>query len=195
MQHISRILYSATVLALSICFIPVQTPPTFAASEPSASPMFESEIEHPVKEFVEEAVRKIAVNSHLNLISRSRIASPGRYELLASGLRERTAALPQIARGKQIFAARFDGPLGTPLYSLSKGKVLYAGWYGGYGRAVIIEYEGSYLVAYFHLRRLYVATNQFVEAKEKVAELGVSGFTGRPKLTVMVTAEPEAWRY
>lgn len=194
MQHISRILHSATVLAISVCFFPVQTLPTFAASEPSASPIFESDIEHPVREFVEDAVRKIAANSHLKLISRTRIASPGKYELLASELRENAAARPQRTRGKQIFSARFDGPVGSPLYSLAKGKVLYAGWYGGYGRAVIIKYEGNYLVAYFHLRRLSVATNQFVEEREKVAELGASGFTSSQKLTVMVTAEPEVWK-
>jgi murein DD-endopeptidase MepM/ murein hydrolase activator NlpD len=194
MQHISRKLHYASLLALSICFFPVQTPPTFAASEPSASPIFESGVEHPVREFVEDAVRKIAANSHLKLISRTHIASPGKYELFANALRAHTVEPPQRDRGKQIFTARFDGPLGSPLYSLAKGKVLYAGWCGGYGRAVIIRYEGSYLVGYFHLRRLSVATNQFVEEREKVAELGASGFTSSSKLTVTVTAEPEAWK-
>lgn len=56
------------------------------------------------------------------------------------------------------------------------GQVMFAGYLGSYGRAVIIRHEGGFKTLYAHLSRTYVKPGQFVKAGARIA---TSGNTGR----------------
>ncbi|MBI3926546.1 MAG: peptidoglycan DD-metalloendopeptidase family protein, partial [Armatimonadetes bacterium] len=45
---------------------------------------------------------------------------------------------------------------GTPIRAADHGVVIFAGWYGGYGNAVIVNHGGGYSTLYAHASQLYV---------------------------------------
>ncbi|AGB42209.1 metalloendopeptidase-like membrane protein [Halobacteroides halobius DSM 5150] len=65
---------------------------------------------------------------------------------------------------------------GTRLIATGEGVVEHAGWYGGYGNAVIIDHGYGYKTLYTHAKRLLVSEGERVERGEAVA---LSGSTGR----------------
>lgn len=68
------------------------------------------------------------------------------------------------------------GSIGDAIRSAAKGQVVYSGnGLSGYGNLVIVKHNQMYLSAYAHNRRLLVKEGQWVEAGEKIAELGKSG--------------------
>jgi lipoprotein NlpD len=68
------------------------------------------------------------------------------------------------------------GSIGDAVRSAAKGQVVYSGnGLSGYGNLVIVKHNQMYLSAYAHNRRLLVKEGQWVDAGEKIAELGKSG--------------------
>lgn len=68
--------------------------------------------------------------------------------------------------------------IGTPVVSAAYGKVVYTGSaLRGYGNLVIIKHTDNFLSAYAHNNKILVKERQFVQAGEKIAELGRSGTT------------------
>jgi len=62
------------------------------------------------------------------------------------------------------------------------GKVTYAGWLGGYGKAVIIAHPGGWKTLYGHLSRIIVRTGQYVRQGQHVARSGSTGISTGPHL-------------
>jgi murein DD-endopeptidase MepM/ murein hydrolase activator NlpD len=71
---------------------------------------------------------------------------------------------------------------GAPIYAAGAGRVVYAGWYGGYGRTVILEHGGGLTTLYGHAARLLVRSGQAVAAGEEIARVGSSGWSNGPHL-------------
>ena len=69
----------------------------------------------------------------------------------------------------------FRASTGTRVYASQAGRVIFAGWRGGYGKLVGIEHEGDFTTWYGHLSRMRVKVGQTV-TKGKV--IGLSGNTG-----------------
>ncbi len=67
-------------------------------------------------------------------------------------------------------------PIGTAVHASRRGRVVFAGYKGGYGKAVIIEHEYGYMSIYGHLSRFRVKAGDTVGAGGVVA---LSGNTGR----------------
>ncbi|MCB1324521.1 MAG: peptidoglycan DD-metalloendopeptidase family protein [Leptospiraceae bacterium] len=55
------------------------------------------------------------------------------------------------------------------------GQVIFAGWLGSYGNAIVVRHESGYKSLYAHLSRIQVRPGQFVRAG---GALGISGSTG-----------------
>ncbi len=80
--------------------------------------------------------------------------------------------------GKLVYHRGIDiaVPVGTPVHSVRKGKVVFAGERRGYGNTVIVEHDNGDRTMYGHNALLRVRNGELVEAGAVVA---FSGNTGR----------------
>lgn len=62
------------------------------------------------------------------------------------------------------------------------GSVLYTGWYGGYGRVVIISHGNGMATLYAHLARATVEAGQNVSKGDVIGNEGTTGFSTGPHL-------------
>jgi septal ring factor EnvC (AmiA/AmiB activator) len=75
-----------------------------------------------------------------------------------------------LSRGITIQSAE-----GTPVKSVYRGKVLFADWFRGYGRIIILDHGGGYYTLYGHLSALHVEVGREIEADEVIGLAGDSG--------------------
>lgn len=68
-----------------------------------------------------------------------------------------------------------DGEFGDPIYASNSGKVVQAGWSGGYGISVLIDHGGGVQTRYGHLQKLYVGAGQTVSRGQTIGQEGSSG--------------------
>ncbi len=66
-------------------------------------------------------------------------------------------------------------PYGKPISAAQSGTVVYAGWMGGYGKAILIDHGGGYATLYAHNSKLVVKKGETVEKGEKISECGSTG--------------------
>ncbi|MEP0889521.1 MULTISPECIES: peptidoglycan DD-metalloendopeptidase family protein [unclassified Leptolyngbya] len=76
----------------------------------------------------------------------------------------------------------FGAAYGSTIYSADRGTVIFAGWYGGYGRAVIIDHGDSLTTLYGHASRVFVQEGQSVERGQAIAAVGSTGLSTGPHL-------------
>ena len=69
----------------------------------------------------------------------------------------------------------FGTPVGTPLSAMSTGTVVFAGWEGGYGNKIEIEYWDGTVSVFGHLSQIQVSVGDKVAPGDVV---GLSGNTG-----------------
>ncbi|MBG1270856.1 murein hydrolase activator EnvC family protein [Nostoc sp. WHI] len=86
--------------------------------------------------------------------------------------------------GYQRFHAGMDfaASYGSTIRAADSGTVIFAGWYGGYGRAVIIDHGNGITTLYGHSSELYVADGQAVERGQAIAAVGSTGLSTGPHL-------------
>ncbi|MEU8001479.1 M23 family metallopeptidase [Catellatospora sp. NPDC049111] len=68
-------------------------------------------------------------------------------------------------------------PEGTPFMAVRAGKVVQAGWNGGYGNSVIIDHGGGIQTLYGHSSKVLVKVGQEVRAGDVIALLGNTGYS------------------
>ena len=76
----------------------------------------------------------------------------------------------------------FGASHGSAIQSADAGVVIFSGWYGGYGNAVIISHGGSLTTLYGHASELYVSEGQTVQQGQAIAAVGSTGFSTGPHL-------------
>ncbi|WP_373529889.1 murein hydrolase activator EnvC [Nostoc sp.] len=76
----------------------------------------------------------------------------------------------------------FGASYGSTIRAADSGIVIFAGWYGGYGRAVIIDHGQGITTLYGHTSELYVADGQAVERGQAIAAVGSTGLSTGPHL-------------
>lgn len=86
--------------------------------------------------------------------------------------------------GEQQFHAGIDigASEGTPVLAAGAGEVTTAGWYGGYGNAVIIDHGNGLETLYGHLSSVLVSVGQMVSQLEKIGLVGSTGNSTGPHL-------------
>lgn len=62
-----------------------------------------------------------------------------------------------------------------PITAAQDGTVILADWFGGYGKAVMIDHGGGYVTLYAHNSSLVVSTGQKVKRGQKIAKSGSTG--------------------
>ncbi|MCL2006655.1 MAG: M23 family metallopeptidase [Treponema sp.] len=78
------------------------------------------------------------------------------------------------------------GTRGEPVISLTRGTVLSAGPYRGFGRVVIIQVDGGYIYVYGGCESLYVKEGDRVGPGTELGRLGIDAVSNRPQLFFMV---------
>ncbi len=73
-------------------------------------------------------------------------------------------------------------PYGTPVRSTASGKVIYAGWLGPYGKAVVIKHKYGYQTLYGHLSKIKVRAGQRVKEGQIIGYVGSTGRSTGPHL-------------
>ncbi|WP_445638487.1 Peptidase M23 domain-containing protein [Nostoc sp. DSM 114161] len=76
----------------------------------------------------------------------------------------------------------FAASYGSTIRAADSGRVIFAGWYGGYGRAVIIDHGNGITTLYGHTSELYVSDGQAVERGQAIAAVGSTGLSTGPHL-------------
>ncbi|HMB12356.1 M23 family metallopeptidase, partial [Saliniramus sp.] len=82
---------------------------------------------------------------------------------------------------------------GTPIFAAGNGRVIKAGWSGGYGRRVEIEHANGYVTTYSHMNRIAAGLEVGAEVTQGqvIGTLGSTGLSTGPHLhyEVLVNAD------
>jgi len=68
-----------------------------------------------------------------------------------------------------------EAPFGSEIRSIFKGKVLYSGWFKGYGKILIINHGDHYYSLFAHLSQLHKEVGDKVKRGELIALVGETG--------------------
>ncbi len=69
---------------------------------------------------------------------------------------------------------------GTPIHAAANGVVVYSGWMGGYGYAIMLDHGGGLVTIYGHNSSLAVGEGQRVSKGQVVAYAGSTGYSTGP---------------
>lgn len=70
----------------------------------------------------------------------------------------------------------------SPIRASDSGNVLYSGWYGGYGRVVIISHGNGFATLYAHMSKAAASAGQNVSKGDVIGYEGSTGFSTGPHL-------------
>lgn len=76
----------------------------------------------------------------------------------------------------------FAASTGTPVRAAQTGRVIHAGWSGGYGRTVRIQHEDGSITLYAHLQTYEVDVGEMVSQGTAVGSVGATGLATGPHL-------------
>jgi murein DD-endopeptidase MepM/ murein hydrolase activator NlpD len=78
----------------------------------------------------------------------------------------------------------YAAPPGTPIKAAGDGRVIFAGWKGGYGRTVILQHGDNITTLYAHMNRLGrgIKHGSRVKQGDTVGHVGSSGMVTGPHL-------------
>lgn len=84
--------------------------------------------------------------------------------------------------GTTIYHAGMDIGVdyGTPIHAADSGTVILAGWFGGYGNAVIIDHGNGLQTLYGHNSSVNVSEGQTVSQGDVIAYAGSTGYSTGP---------------
>jgi murein DD-endopeptidase MepM/ murein hydrolase activator NlpD len=137
---------------------------------------------------------RFSVNKILRLPSsprtRSGFIAPMRTMVVTSGYGYRSHPI----RGKWLFHQGLDlrAKSRTRIYAAKEGRVLQAGWMGGYGNLVVIEHDSDYTTWYGHLSMVHVEEGQTVRQGQVIGLSGSSGHTTGPHLHFEIRSKGES---
>jgi murein DD-endopeptidase MepM/ murein hydrolase activator NlpD len=75
-----------------------------------------------------------------------------------------------------------SAPIGRPVKCTAEGKVVFAGYSGGYGNLVIISHGEEYQTYYGHLSKILVKEGQEVKVSTFIGKVGSTGRSTGPHL-------------
>ncbi|MEW6273830.1 MAG: peptidoglycan DD-metalloendopeptidase family protein [Bacillota bacterium] len=137
----------------------------------------------------EEVLRKptaqiVAKGSRLLLAARS--GGSGRLGWPAAG----PVVSPFGWRGREFHAGIDIGAdTGAPVWAAESGRVIRAGWYGGYGKCVDINHGGGVVTRYAHLSAISVGIGEQVSRGQLIGRVGSTGYATGPHLHFEVIAD------
>lgn len=76
----------------------------------------------------------------------------------------------------------FAAPRGTRVDSVADGKVVFAGYAGAYGKAVIVKHTDGKRSLYAHMNKINTKRGKKVDAGQKIGKVGSTGNSTGPHL-------------
>lgn len=76
----------------------------------------------------------------------------------------------------------FSASYGSTIRAADSGRIIFSGWYGGYGQAVVIDHGNGLSTLYGHASRLFVREGQTVEQGQAIGSVGSTGLSTGPHL-------------
>ena len=76
----------------------------------------------------------------------------------------------------------FGSPSGTPIIAAADGRVVGAGWSGGYGRQVRVAHDGDIVTTYSHMSSIAAAPGTAVRQGQVIGYVGSTGVSTGPHL-------------
>lgn len=71
-------------------------------------------------------------------------------------------------------------PYGTPVQAAADGRVIYTGWFGGYGKIVVLDHGQNISTLYAHLSQILTRTGDQVRRGEVIGRVGSTGYSTGP---------------
>jgi septal ring factor EnvC (AmiA/AmiB activator) len=66
-------------------------------------------------------------------------------------------------------------PEGSAARAVWRGRVVFAGWFQGYGNLVVLDHGDAYYSLYAHLQKIKPEVNDVLEAGDLVGSVGATG--------------------
>ncbi|TKT79403.1 M23 family metallopeptidase [Aquamicrobium sp. LC103] len=104
--------------------------------------------------------------------------APGRSVSSTFGIRRD----PLIGAPAMHAGMDFRATTGTPVLAAGAGKVIRAGWNGGYGRMVEVEHGDGFTTRYAHMSRIGVKAGESVSTGDVLGKVGSTGRSTGPHL-------------
>jgi len=89
---------------------------------------------------------------------------------------------PILKRYRPHHGTDFGAKKGTPLLAVNAGRVIYAGYMGGYGKVVKIKHIDGYVSLYAHQSRIRVKKGSYVTKGQIIGHVGSTGRSTGPHL-------------
>jgi len=118
-----------------------------------------------------------------NSVRRAFLKAPVKYSRISS--RYTTARLhPVLHTTRPHEGVDYAAPVGTPVWSVANGQVIYTGWSGGFGRLIKVKHTNGYISYYGHLSRFAsgLRVGQTVSQKQLIGYVGMTGLATGPHL-------------
>lgn len=120
-----------------------------------------------------------ARSSYTNPLGTGQLAFPSKGKI-TSNFGWRTH--PLLGKSRFHNGIDFGASYGSTIRAADGGRVIFAGWYGGYGYAVVINHGDGLATLYGHSSKLYVKEGQTVQRGDAIAAVGSTGLSTGPHL-------------
>ncbi|MEW6398625.1 MAG: peptidoglycan DD-metalloendopeptidase family protein [Bacillota bacterium] len=99
---------------------------------------------------------------------------------------------PIIRKWRMHTGIDIGAPSGRSIVAAESGRVMTAGWLGGYGKAVTIDHGGGISTLYAHMSEILVSPGQMVSKGQAIGRVGDTGLATGPHLhfEVRVSGKP-----
>jgi murein DD-endopeptidase MepM/ murein hydrolase activator NlpD len=114
-------------------------------------------------------------------LKRQFLKAPLEYSRISSGYTN-ARFHPTLNKTTPHKAIDYAAKLGTPIRAVGDGRVVFAGWNGGYGNYINVRHNGTYQTQYAHLSKIAVNQGEQVKQGEVIGYVGSTGFSTGPHL-------------
>lgn len=148
-------------------------------SERAAWEAAEEQLERTSRELESFIRRMLAAQRSRPRLGTGRFAWPARGRI-TSPFGVRIHPIYRVA--KRHHGIDFGGRMGSPVFAADTGIVLFAGWYGGYGKVIILDHGASVATLYGHLSSIQVGSGDKVTRGQAIGQIGSTGLSTGPHL-------------
>ncbi len=125
-----------------------------------------------------------------NSIQRSFLRAPLQFTRISSRYtKSRLHPILKVRRPHE--GIDYAAPMGTQIYAVADGQVVFKGWSGGFGRLIKIRHNNGYISYYGHLSAYAdgISVGTRVRQKQFIARVGKTGLATGPHLDYRLKKE------